>query len=222
LRFLHKVWTIVVKDITIEHRTREAISAMLVFAVLALLVFSFALDLRGKMARVAAPGVLWATVAFGGTLGLSRSLAREQQSGCTDGLLLAPIDRSAVFLGKAIGNLIFMTVVEVVLLPLLSVLLDVPLLQPGVLLVTALGTVGYAAAGTLLAALALNTRAQEILLPILLLPLAIPALIAAVQAIAGLVEGATLSGVGGWVCLRPDHRGGCDADVRIRDRGMSR
>ena len=86
---------------------------MLVFSVLALLIFSFALDLRGAMARAAAPGVLWATVAFSGTLGLSRSLAREQQTGCIDGLLLAPMDRSAIFFGKALGNLAFMVVVEI-------------------------------------------------------------------------------------------------------------
>jgi heme exporter protein B len=199
LSFLAKVWAIVVKDVAAELHTREMVSAMLVFSVLALLIFSFALDLRGDVARAAAPGVLWATVAFAGTLGLSRSLAREQQAGCIDGLLLAPVDRSAIFFGKALGNLAFMVVVEVVLLPLFSALFDVPLLRPGVLVVTALGTVGYAAVGTLLAAIAVNTRAREVMLPILLLPLAIPALIAAVQATGGLMEGGTLSEVGGWV-----------------------
>jgi len=174
---------------------------MLVFSVLSLLVFSFALDLRGAMARAVAPGVLWATVAFAGTLGLSRSFAREQQTGCIDGLLLAPVDRSVIFFGKSLGNLLFMAVVDVVLLPLFSAIFDVPLLRPGVLVVTALGTVGYAAVGTLLAAIAVNTRAREVMLPILLLPLAVPALIAAVQATGYLVEGGTLAEVGGWVRL---------------------
>jgi heme exporter protein B len=201
LRFLAQVWAIVAKDIAAELHTREMVSAMLVFAVLSLLVFSFALDLRGAVARATAPGVLWATVAFAGTLGLSRSLAREQHTGCIDGLLLAPVDRSAIFFGKAIGNLIFMTAVEIVLLPLFSALFDVPLLRPGVMLVTALGTIGYAAVGTLLAAIAVNTRAREVMLPVLLLPLAVPALIAAVQATGGLVEGAALGEVRGWLCL---------------------
>jgi heme exporter protein B len=201
LGFLRKVWAIVAKDAAAELHTRELVSAMLVFAVLALLVFSFALDLRGAVARAAAPGVLWATVAFAGTLGLSRSLAREQQTGCMDGLLLVPGERSAIFCGKALGNLAFMAVVEVVLLPLFSALFDVPLLRPGVLVVTALGTVGYAAVGTLLAAIAVNTRAREVMLPVLLLPLAIPVLIAAVRATGGLVEGGTLAAVGGWVRL---------------------
>lgn len=198
---MRKVWAIVAKDVAAELHTREMISSMLVFSVLATLVFSFALDLRGAVAQAVAPGVLWATVAFAGTLGLSRSLAREQQTGCIDGLLLAPVDRSAIFFGKALGNLVFMLVVETVLLPLFSALFDVPLLRPGVLLVVVLGTVGYAAVGTLLAGIAVNTRAREVMLPVLLLPLAIPALIAAVQATGGLVEGLTLAEVGGWMRL---------------------
>lgn len=201
MSFLRKVLAIVSKDIAAELHTREMVSAMLVFSLLALFVFSFALDLRGAMARAAAPGVLWATAAFAGTLGLSRSLSREQQTGCMDGLLLAPVDRRAIFFGKALGNLAFMVVVEVALLPLFSALFNVPLLRPGVLGVTALGTVGYAAVGTLLAAIAVNTRAREVMLPILLLPLAIPVLIAAVQATGGVLEGGSLSDVEGWVRL---------------------
>jgi heme exporter protein B len=199
--YWRKVWAIISKDVMAELHTREMVSAMLIFSVLAMLIFSFALDLRGAMARVAAPGVLWATAAFAGTLGLSRSLAREQQTGCIDGLLLAPMDRSAIFFGKALGNLVFMVIVEIILLPLFSALFDVGLLQMGVLVVTALGTVGYAAVGTLLAAIAVNTRAREVMLPILLLPLVIPALISAVQATGGLVEGGTMAEVGGWVRL---------------------
>ena len=199
--FVRKVWAIVAKDIAAERHTREMVSAMLVFAILACLIFSFALDLRGAIARTAAPGVLWATVSFAGMLGLSRSFAREQQTGCIDGLLLAPVDRSAIFLGKALGNLIFITVVEIVVLPLFSALFDVPLLLPRVLVITGLGTIGYAAAGTLLAGIAVNTRAREVMLPVLLLPLTIPALIAAVRATGTLLEGGVPSEIGGWVRL---------------------
>ncbi|MGI6209182.1 MAG: heme exporter protein CcmB [Anaerolineae bacterium] len=199
--YLRKVWAIVSKDLSAELHTREMVSAMLVFAILALLVFSFALDLQGRTAQVAAPGVLWATVAFAGTLGLSRSLAREQHSGCMDGLLMAPVDRSAIFFGKALGNLIFIGIVELALLPLCTVLFGASLLRPAVLLVVALGTIGYAGAGTLLAAVAVNTRAREVLLPVLLLPLVVPALIAAVKATAWLVDGGSLVEVTGWVNL---------------------
>lgn len=198
MSFVRKVLAIVTKDMAAELHTKEVISAMLVFSTLALLIFSFALDLRGETAEAAAPGVLWATIAFAGTLGLSRSMAREEQTGCIDGLLLAPVDRTAIFFGKALGNLAFMAIVEVALLPLFSVFFDVPLVRPQVLLVLALGTVGYAAVGTLLAAIAVNTRAREVMLPVLLLPLAVPALIGAVQATSGLIEGATLGQVSGW------------------------
>lgn len=197
--FLRKLLAIIDKDIAAELHTKEMISAMLVFSTLALLIFSFALDLRGNVAEAAAPGVLWATIVFAGTLGLSRSLAREHQDGCIDGLLLAPMDRSVIFLGKAAGNFLFMAVVEVVLLPLFSALFDVPLLQPGVGLVLVLGTLGYATVGTLLAAIAVNTRAREVMLPVLLLPLAVPVLIGAVRATSGLIDGATLAEVGGWI-----------------------
>jgi heme exporter protein B len=111
------------------------------------------------------------------------------------------MDRSAIFFGKALGNLAFMVVVEVLLLPLFSALFNVPLLRIGVLGVTALGTAGYAAVGTLLAAIAVNTRAREVMLPVLLLPLMVPVLIAAVKTTGGLLEGGTLAELGGWVRL---------------------
>jgi heme exporter protein B len=199
VNYARQVWAIVAKDIAAELHTREIFNAMFVFAVLALLIFSFALNLRGATAQAAAPGVLWATIAFAGNLGLSRSMTHEQQTGGLDGLRLAPIDRTAIFFGKALGNLLLILVVEVVLLPLGTALLNVSLLRPSVLVVLLLGTVGYAAVGTLLAAIAVNTRAREVMLPILLLPLAVPLLIAAVQATAGLLDGLTLADVNGWM-----------------------
>lgn len=199
MTFLRKVLAIVEKDIAAELHTKEMISSMLVFSALSLLIFSFALDLRGETAEAAAPGVLWTTIAFAGTLGLSRSMVREQQSGCIDGLLLAPVDRTAIFFGKAIGNVLFMAVVEAALLPLFSVLFDVALIRLNIALVLALGTLGYGAVGTLLAAIAVNTRAREVMLPVLLLPLAVPVLIGAVRATGGLLEGATLGQMGGWI-----------------------
>ncbi|MGC9395423.1 MAG: heme ABC exporter ATP-binding protein CcmA [Anaerolineae bacterium] len=196
--FFRQVWAIVAKDIAAELHTREIFSAMFVFAVLALLIFSFALDLRGSLAQAAAPGVLWATIAFASTLGLSRSMAREQQTGGIEGLLLAPVDRAALFFGKALGNLTLMLAVELVLVPLAMIMFDVAFLRGGVLLTLLLGTVAYAAVGTLLAAIAVNTRAREVMLPILLLPLLTPLLIAAVKATGALIEGATWAEIGGW------------------------
>lgn len=199
MSFLRKVLAIVKKDIAAEVHTKEMVSAMLVFSVLQLLIFSLALDLRGEMATAAAPGVLWATIVFAGTLGLSRSLAREERNGCIDGLLMAPMDRSAIFLGKVMGSSLFMVAVQGVLLPLFAALFDVPVLRPGVVVVLMLGTVGYASVGTLMAAIAVNTRAREVMLPVLLLPLAVPVLIGAVQATGAQIGGASLSQVAGWV-----------------------
>ena len=196
---LRNALAIINKDIVAELHSKEMISAMLVFAALQMLIFSFALDLPGGIAKAAAPGVLWATVIFAGTLGLSRSLAREQENRCIDGLLLAPMGRSVVFVGKAVGNWLFMGLVQVMLLPLFAVLFDAPVLKPSVLLVLALGTLGYASVGTLIAAIAVNTRAREVMLPVLLLPLAIPVLISAVQATGGLMGGGSLTDIGGWV-----------------------
>jgi len=198
LPFWRQIWAIVAKDLAAEMRTREILGAMFVFAVLALLIFSFALDLRGAAARAAAPGVLWCAIAFAGTLGLSRSLAREQHSGGLTGLLLAPLDPAAIFLGKALGNLLFMLTLEIVLLPLGTLLFDVSLLNLEMVGIFLMGTVGYAAVGTLLAAIAVNTRAREVLMPILLLPLVAPLLIAAVRATGGLLEGLGWAGIAVW------------------------
>jgi len=198
---LRKAWMLAAKDLVAESRTWEMASATLASAVLAIFILSFALDLGGGAARAAAPGILWSAVVLSGTVGLGRSTAREQQARCIDGLLLAPVDPAVIFAGKALGVLVVMAGVEAVLLPLTVVLFGAPLLRPAILLVLALGTIGYAAAGTLVAAMAANTRAREVLLPVLLLPLAVPALIAAVRATAVLAEGATLREAAGWLRL---------------------
>ncbi|MFP4395752.1 MAG: heme ABC exporter ATP-binding protein CcmA [Anaerolineales bacterium] len=196
--FWRQVGAIVVKDLAAELHTREILNAMFVFAVLILLIFSFALDLRGTAARAAAPGVLWCAITFAGTLGLSRSLAREQQTGGLEGLLVAPLDRTAILFGKALGNLLLMLAMEVILLPLGTILLNVPLLRGALLPILFAGTLGYAVVGTLLAAIAVNTRAREVLLPILLLPLITPLLIAAVQATGRLLDGLSWTEIGAW------------------------
>jgi heme exporter protein B len=198
---LRKVWAVAAKDLLVELRTWEMVSAMLVLAVLVLGEFSFALDFHGATARAAAPGVLWATVVLSGSLALSRSLARERDERCLDGLRMAPVDPAVIWGGKALGALLVMVAVEGVLLPLMVVLFDVPLLRPGILRVLALGTVGYAAVGTLVAAMAASTRAREVLLPVLLLPLVMPVLIAAVRATSALLAGAPPTEVAGWTRL---------------------
>ena len=188
--FVGAVAAVVWKDLRAEFRSRELFSAMLVFSLLIILIFNFALELDVKTRQSVTAGVLWATFAFAGTLGLNRSMAIEKDRGCLDGLLLAPVDRSAIYFGKVISNLAFMLVVELIVLPVYSVLYSVNLFQPGLLMVILLGSIGYVGVGTLLSAMSVQTRTRDILLPILLFPVVIPVLLAAVKASGGFLAGA--------------------------------
>lgn len=192
---------IVWKDLAAELRSRELLSAMLVFALLVILIFNFALDLQPSLRSTVTPGVLWVTFVFAGTLGLNRSMAIEKDRGCLDGLLLAPVDRSAIYFGKAIGNLIFMLIIEIIVLPVYSILYNINLLNPGLILVILMGSIGYVAVGTLLSAMAVQTRTRDILLPILLFPLSIPVIISAVKASTGFLEGWTMPEIQPWLSL---------------------
>lgn len=188
--FLRALWAVVWKDLAAELRSREMLSAMLVFALLVILIFNFALELnaRTRAEPVITAGVLWVTFAFAGTLGLNRSMAMEKDRGCLDGLLLAPVDRSAIYFGKTIGNLIFMMIVEIIVLPIYSILYNTNLFNPGLVLVILLGSIGYVVVGTLLSSMSIQTRTRDILLPILLFPVVIPVFIAAVKASSGFLQ----------------------------------
>ncbi len=199
--FLRALLAVAWKDLRAEFRSRELFSAMLVFALLVIIVFNFALELEPKLRSLITPGVLWVTFAFAGALGLNRSMAIEKDRGCLDGLLLAPVDRSAIYFGKVLSNLVFMLLVEIAILPLYSVLYNVNLFAPGLLLVILLGSVGYIAVGTLLSAMAVQARTRDVLLPILLFPVAIPVLIAAVKASAGFLQGWAMPDLLPWINL---------------------
>ncbi|RME87884.1 MAG: cytochrome C biogenesis protein [Anaerolineae bacterium] len=200
-RFLRAIAAVVWKDLAAEFRSRELLSAMLVFSLLVILIFNFALELNVKERRDVTSGVLWATFAFAGTLGLNRSMAVEKDRGCLDGLLLAPVDRAAIYFGKALSNLAFMLIVEAVVLPVYSVLYNVNLFRPGLLMVILLGSVGYIAVGTLLSTMSVQTRTREILLPILLFPVVIPILIAAVKASGGYLNNLGMEEILPWLNL---------------------
>lgn len=187
--FLRSIGAIVWKDLAAELRSKELLTAMLAFALLVILIFNFALELDAGTRKAATAGILWATFTFAGTLGLNRSMALEKDRGCLDGLLLAPVDRSAIYFGKLISNLAFMLIVEAVVLPVYSVLYTTNLFNPGLIGVILLGSIGYVAVGTLLSSMAVQTRTRDVLLPILLFPVIIPVLIAAVKASSGFLQG---------------------------------
>ena len=200
MSYLRKILAIVWKDIVAEFRTKEMFSAMFVFAVLVIVVFTFAFDLRvsGERVRQVAPGALWVAFAFAGILGLNRAFVAEKDRGCLEGLLLAPVDHTAIYFGKMISTVLFMLVVEALMLPVFTAFFGVNLFDPGLVLVILLGTVGFASVGTILSAMTAQTRAREVLLPILLLPVAAPVLIAAVKATGGLLDGLTMGEVSLW------------------------
>jgi heme exporter protein B len=200
-RYVQAVAAVVWKDLAAELRSRELLGAMLVFALLVILIFNFALELDVRTRSTLTAGVLWVTFVFAGTLGLNRSLALEKDRGCLDGLLLAPVDRSAIYFGKMIGNLVFMLVVEAVVIPIYSLLYNVSLLIPGLMVAILLGSIGYSAVGTLLSTMAVQTRTRDVLLPILLFPVVLPVIIAAVKASTGFLQGLEMVEIWPWLNL---------------------
>jgi heme exporter protein B len=183
------VWHIVRKDWTVESRSREIAYTTLFFAVSCLLVFAFAIVREGKAPEGAGEGVLWATLTFAGMLALGRTFERERQAETLRALLLAPVPRAAVYLGKLVGITGLLFAVEVILTPLVSLLFAAPLLSRPLWLLAILltGTLGFASVGTLFAAMLVRARSRDVLLPVLLCPVVVPVLIAGVRGTSALV-----------------------------------
>jgi len=181
---LGKVWTIFRKDLLIELRTKDSLNAMLFFGVVVLVVFNFALEPVRDSIRAAVPGVLWVAFAFSGTLGLNRIFAAEKENGAIQGLLMIPVDRGVVYLGKMAAATVFMLISEVAISVLALIFFNLTVWSeiPYLVLVCLVGTVGFTAVGTLLSAVAVNTRMREVLLPLILFPVVVPILINAVEA----------------------------------------
>ena len=197
--FWRQVLAIVWKDLRCELRTRQVWIGMAMFALLVLVVFNFAFDLRVDNKAAVAPGALWIAFVFASVLGLGRTLAAEQDRGSMDRLLLCPVDRTAVYCAKLIGNLAFIGAVEVVALPIFAAIYDLPIITGLILPIVVLGTIGVAAVGTLFSAVAATTQAREVLLPLLVFPLIVPVVIGAVKATEALVS--PVSGDAPWLGL---------------------
>jgi heme exporter protein B len=201
--FVAQLRALLWKEALVEARGRETILAGVVFALLVLVIFNFAFDLRVDNVAAVAPGVLWVTVTFAGVLSLGRSFARERDRRTLDGLLLAPIDRSALYAAKVVASFTSMLVVELVAVPafigLFNLSVNLPLLVLGLLL----GTLGLAGVGTLFAAIAAHTRAREVLLPLLLFPIQVPVILATVKTTGAAVRvpGTEPADVGQWLGL---------------------
>jgi len=200
---VRRTWAMTRKDVTVELRARERVNAMLFFAALVLFIFNFALGPDREKLREVAPGLLWLAFLFTGMLGLARSFQAERENDCFEELLLTPGDRESIYFGKLAGNVLFMVMAEALILPLFGILynLDVWGELPSLALVAVLGTVGFSAIGTLLAAMTAHLRAREVMLPLLLFPLTVPVILGSVRATEAILSGGGLGEVSHWLKL---------------------
>jgi heme exporter protein B len=198
-RFFAAAFAVARKDFQVEVRSRELVAVMVLFSLLSVVVFSFALELNRQARAESIGGVLWVTVTFAAILGLNRAMAVEREGGSFDALLLAPAPRAALYIGKLISVYAFILAVALPLLLIMTLLYNVAVITLAVVGVVLAGAFSLAAIGTLLAAMTVQTRSREALLPIVMLPIVLPALLAAVRATNGILGGADPESWGGWV-----------------------
>jgi heme exporter protein B len=203
LGFLKQAWTLARKDIVTELRTREMLLSMFLFGFLVVLIFNFGIEPGIRDENLVKPGVLWAAFTFAAILGLNRSFASEKENDCLQGLLLCPVDRAVIYLGKFIGNFVFLLSMGLIVFLFFSVLYNVDvaavILPLGLILV--LGTVGFCAVGTLFSALSVGLRARDVMLAILLFPIMVPVVLSAAKSSGAVLDGKGLTGSGGWLVL---------------------
>ena len=192
---------IAAKDLRVELRSRTALVSALGFAAMVLVIFNFARDSATVSREAMAPSVLWITFTFSAVIALNRSFALERENAALDALLLAPVSRTAIFLGKYLANMAFVFTIEAVALPLFVLFFGVSIrgVVSGILLTSVLATAGFVAVGTVFAAIAVRTRFAELMLPVLVLPFLLPPVIAAVQITSRLLAGRPMSEILGWL-----------------------
>ncbi len=181
---LAKIWAVFRKDLLIELRTKDSLNAMLFFGIVVLVIFNFALESIRDSIRLAVPGVLWVAFAFSGTLGLNRMFASEKENSCLQGLLMIPMDRGILYLGKMLAASVFMLITEAIVFVFTLVFFNLTVWRevPYLALVFLIGTLGFTSVGTLLSAVSVNTKMREVLLPLILFPVVLPILVNAVEA----------------------------------------
>jgi heme exporter protein B len=200
--FLKQALTITAKDLRVELRTRELFSSMFVFALIVSILFNYTLDLKETQVIDVAAGLLWMIFVFAGVLGLNRMFVSEQEGGTLQGLLVSPIDRSALFCGKWLSTVIFMLITQAIVVPFFALFANLPFdrllwLAP----IFFLGTLGFAAVGIIFAAIASNTRMREVMLPVLLLPLTLPMLLGAITLTSNVLAGKSIGAQPQWLSL---------------------
>lgn len=199
--FWRKALAIVRKDTIAELRTKEVVSSVLVFTILVIVIFNFAFSASYETLQQLAPGILWATFAFAGVLSLNRAFVAEKEQGCLEGLMVCPVSRDVIYVGKMVTSLLFMLVIEIIALPVFSLLFNIPVISLPLMAIVILATIGFVAVGTLFSAIAVNTRAKELVLPILFLPVVVPVIVSAVKASTLAIAGEPWRQLSSWLLI---------------------
>lgn len=201
--FLTRAWAIAWKDIVGELRTREMVFSMLLFGFLVILIFNFGIEPGLREENLVKPGVLWAAFTFAGILGLNRSFASEKENDCLQGLLLCPVDRSVIYLGKFLGNFVFLLLMGIVVFFFFAVLYNVDLVSTvlPLALILVLATVGFSSVGTLFSAVSVGIKARDVILSILLFPVMVPVILAAAKSSSHVLDGRSLGEGSSWLLL---------------------
>lgn len=201
--YLKKVFLITAKDLRIEFRSREKIYSMMLFSLLVMVIFNFAFEPGAEYIKDVAPGILWVAFIFAASLGLARSFALEKEEDCMQGLMLSPLDRSGIYLGKVIGNFIFAMAIELLSLPFFAVFFNLSLIStlPSVMVIIVLATFGFITVGTLFSALSVGVRGGDMILPLLLFPMQVPVIISAVKSTGMIMAGSGVGAYSQWLKL---------------------
>lgn len=193
------IFAIFWKDMLSGLRTKEILTSVLVFGLLVLVIFNFAFEPGSGTKESVAPGILWIALVFAGVLGLNRAYANEKENACIEGLMLCPIERHVIYWGKLASSFSFMLLVAVIITPIFLALFNLPVFLPRLALIILLAAFGFSSVGSLFSALSAGTKARDLLLPILFLPIVVPIIIAAVEATAAVLGGKPWSDMSTWL-----------------------
>ncbi len=199
--YFGRVMYIALKDLKVEVRSKERLYAMMVFSILVMVIFNFAFDPGAEYIKEVAPGILWVALVFSATLGLNKTFASEKEQDCLQGLMLSPLDRSGIYFGKVLSNTLLSLIVAMLTLPFFAVFFNISLVDVflPLTLVVVLATIGFIAVGTLFAAISVGVKRGEMILPILLFPIEVPVIIAAVKATSMILDGRMLVDYSMWL-----------------------
>lgn len=199
--YFGRVMYIALKDLKVEVRSKERLYAMMVFSILVMVIFNFAFDPGAEYIKEVAPGILWVALVFSATLGLNKTFASEKEQDCLQGLMLSPLDRSGIYFGKVLSNTLLSLIVAMLTLPFFAVFFNISLVKVflPLTLVVVLATIGFIAVGTLFAAISVGVKRGEMILPILLFPIEVPVIIAAVKATSMILDGSMLVDYSMWL-----------------------